>query len=257
MAQPAIVLNLSAIWVASTVFTGARLRTFSGFSLSQTGDVVPLAAMTHRPLLCLWVVIGFAGCSAATLTPGATLLSGLHQYQGEMQRLGSSVARWPERQRAGGTLKTVITGTVGGLTEFYRLVDLDIRKREFTVTIRETSVKPDRLQEMKDELAQMNDEIAALKPVVRTQLTALRMESDPERRVEDAATRGLISLALDAFSSNGGGRGLDAPSTQVGPYVVMDLGGFSTVRTPEGRTFRCLLFGAPEEGAGIKCEPIK
>ena len=174
-----------------------------------------------------------------------------------MQRLGSSAARWPERQRAGGTLKTVITGTVGGMTEFYRLVDLDIRKREFTVTMRETSVSPDRLQEMKDELAHMNDEIAALKPVVRTQLAALRMESGPERRVEDAATRGLISLALDAFSSNGGGRGLEAPSTQVGPYIVADLGGFSTVRTPEGRTFRCVLFGAPEEGAGIKCEPIK
>ena len=214
--------------------------------------------MTNRPLLCLWVAIGFAGCSAATLTPGATLLSGLSQYQGEMQRLGNSVARWPERQRAGGTLKTVITGTVGGLPEFYRLVDLDIRKREFIVTMRETSVNPDRLQEMKDELAQMNDEIAALKPVVRTQLAARRMETDPERRVEDAATRGLISLALDAFSSNGGGgRGFEAPSTQVGPYIVTDLGGFSTVRTREGQNFRCSLVGAPEEGAGIKCEPIK
>ena len=174
-----------------------------------------------------------------------------------MQRLGSSTVRWPERQRAGGTLKTIITGTVGGSAEFYRLVDLDIRKREFTVTMRETTVSPDRLQEMKKEVAQMNDEIAALKPVIRTQLAALRVAVDPERRVEEAATHGLISLALDAFSSNGGGRGLEAPSAKVGPYVVTDLGGFSTVRAPDGQTFRCVLFGVPEEAAGIKCEPAK
>ena len=97
-------------------------------------------------------------------------MSGLTQYQGEMQRIGSSASRWPERQRVGGALKTTITTTVGGSAEFYRLVDLDIRKREFIVTMRETSVRPDRIKEMNDELAQMNDEIEALKPVVRTQL---------------------------------------------------------------------------------------
>ena len=60
------------------------------------------------------------------------------------------MARWPERQRAGGTLKTTITATVGGSPEFYRLVDLDIRKREFIVTMRETSVRPDRVKEMNE-----------------------------------------------------------------------------------------------------------
>ena len=213
--------------------------------------------MAKRLAILSWILAGLAGCSTATYTPGATLLSGLTLYQGEMQRLGGLSARWPERQQAGGTLKTIITATVGASPEFYRLVDLDIRRREFTITMRETSLRPDRIQEMKDELNQMNDEIAALKPVVRTQLAALRVPTDPDRRIEEAATRGLISLALDNFSSNGGGRALDARSAKVGPYVVTDLGGFSTVRTPEGQTFRCALFGVPEEGAGIKCEPVR
>ncbi len=174
-----------------------------------------------------------------------------------MQRVGSSPSRWPERQRVGGTLKTTITTTVGWSPEFYRLVDLDVRKREFIVTLRESSVRPDRVKEMNDELEQMNDEIAALKPVIRTQLAALRAESEPNKRIEDAATSGLLSLALDGFSSNGGARGFEAPSTKVGPYLVTDHGGFSTVRVPEGQTFRCVVFGVAEEGSGIRCEPIR
>lgn len=154
-------------------------------------------------------------------------------------------------------MKTTITTTVGGSAEFYRLVDLDVRKREFIVTLRETSVRPDRIKEMNDELAQMNDEIAALKPVIRTQLAALRVESEPNQRIEEAATRGLLSLALDGFSSNGGARGFEAPSTKVGQFFVTDHGGFSTVRAPDGQTFRCALFGIAEEGAGIRCDSLK
>src|SRR5688572_23451914 len=140
--------------------------------------------MANRLALLFLIGIGLSGCSTTNLTPGATLLSGLTQYQGEMQRIGSSASRWPERQRVGGALKTTITTTVGGSAEFYRLVDLDIRKREFIVTMRETSVRPDRIKEMNDELVQMNDEIAALKPVVRTQLASLRVESEPNQQIE-------------------------------------------------------------------------
>jgi hypothetical protein len=103
----------------------------------------------------------------------------------------------------------------------------------------------------------MNDEIAALKPVVRTQLAALLPQGDPEKRVENAATRGLLSLALDAFSANGGSRGGEAPSTKVGQFVVTDFGGFAAVRAPDGQTFRCIVFGAIEDGAAIKCDPAK
>ena len=211
--------------------------------------------MTSRFALLFGILIGISGCATVTYTPNATLLFGLAQYQGEMQRLINSSTRWPERQRAGGTLKTIITVTIGRSPEFYRLVDLDIRKREFVLTMRDTSLRPDRVKEMTDELVQMDDEIAALKPVIRTQLAAPRIESEPGQRIEDAATRGMLSLALDGFSANSTARGFEAPSTKVGPLVVTDLGSFSMVRTPEGHMFRCFLFGVPEEGAGVKCEP--
>jgi hypothetical protein len=229
------------------------------FSLGKKRDVLCLAIMPLQwvVLLLLLTAGALSGCATAQLSPGATLLAGLAEYQGEMQRLGGSTARWPERQRAAVGLKAVITTTVGSSAEFYRLVDLDLRKKEFTVTMRETSVRPDRLKEMNDELAHMNDEIAALKPVIRTQITALSLQSEPERRVEEAATRGLISLALDSFSSNGGMRGMEAPSTKVGQFVVTDMGSFATVRAPDGQTFRCLVFGMAEQGAGIKCDPMK
>jgi hypothetical protein len=210
--------------------------------------------MNIKPMLFL-LLIAVAGCSSGAFTPGATLLMGMQQYQGEMQRLSSSTSRWPERQHVGGNLKTVITTTIGGSAEFYRLVDLDVRKREFTITIRETSLRPERLQEMKDELVKMNQEVAALKPIIRAQTAVLSVQREAQR-VETVATAGLLNLALDEFSSNRSS-GLEAPSTKVDQYVVTDLGLFSTVRTPEGQTFRCALFGMPDEGAGIKCEPIK
>jgi hypothetical protein len=174
-----------------------------------------------------------------------------------MQSLSGSPSRWPERQRAGGDLKNVITVTVGASPEFYRLVDLDVRRREFEITMRETRVPAERVKEMKDELIQINEEIAALKPVIRTQLASIRLESEAERGVEEAAARGLVSLALDQFPSNGGTRGLEAPSTRVGRYRVTDLGSFAAVRGPDGQAFRCVVFGVAEEGAGIKCEPMK
>lgn len=211
--------------------------------------------MNIKPMLFL-VLIGAAGCSSGAYTPGATLLLGMQQYQGEMQRVSSSTSRWPERQQIGGNLKTVITATVGGSAEFYRLVDLDVRKREFTITMRETSLRPDRLEEMKDELVKMNQEVAALKPIIRAQTAVLPVQRDAQQRVEGAATVGLLNLALDSFSSNRASA-IETPSTKVDQYVVTDLGSFSTVRTPEGQTFRCAIFGMPDEGAGIKCEPIK
>jgi hypothetical protein len=209
-----------------------------------------------KPLLFL-LLIGAGGCATSgAYTPGATLLLGLQHYQGEMQRLNNSPSRWPQRQQLGGELKTVITATVGGSAEFYRLVDLDLRKREFMITMRETSLRPDRLQEMKDELVEMNQEVAALKPIIRTETAVLPVRRDAQQRIEGVATAGLLNLALDAFSSNRAS-GLDPPSTRVDQYVITDLGSFSTVRTPEGQTFRCALFGTRDEGAGIKCDPIK
>jgi len=81
---------------------------------------------------------------------------------------------------------------------------------------------------------------------------------EPGDRIENAATLGLLGMEVDSFSSSGGGRRAgEAPSTRVGPYVVTNLGTFSTVRTPEGQSFRCDVFSVPEEGGGVKCEPVK
>ena len=196
------------------------------------------------------------GCSSGTVSPGPTLISGLKQYDGEMQAIGNSVARWPERQRTGGTLKTVITATVGASHEFYRLVDLDVKKREYVITMRETSLRADRLQEMKDELIRIDDDVAGLKPTIKSQVANLQVPQESQR-IERIATVGLLSLAVDSFSSTSRSSGINAPSTNVEQYVVTDLETFSTVRSPDGQTYRCAIFSVADEGAGIKCEPVK
>ena len=221
---------------------------------SSLGRYDILSGMTKLSIALL-AVAALAGCSSANISRSGTLLSGLTQYHGDMQSM-SSVSRWPERQRAAGTLKSVIAGTVGASPEFYRLVDLDLRKREFTVTLRGTNVTAERQREMQDELVGMDEEIAALKPVVKTQLSAVANHEQGDR-IENAATLGLLGLAVDNFSSAGGFRGGQAPSTRVGQYLVTDLGSFSTVRTPEGQSYRCDVFSVPEEGGGIKCEPVR
>jgi len=206
--------------------------------------------------IALWFVVSaLTGCATQTVSRGGTLLSGLTQYHGDMRSL-TSLSRWPERQHTAGSLKTVIIGTIGASPEFYRLIDLDLRKREFTVTLRDSNVTAQRQREMQEELLAMDDEIAALKPVVKTQITAVASH-DPGDPIENAATLGLLGLAVDNFSAAGGSRGGEAPSTRVGPYLVTDLGAFSTVRTPEGNSYRCNVFNVPEEGGGMKCEPVR
>jgi hypothetical protein len=212
--------------------------------------------MLRKNLALLLIVSGVWGCSTANVSRGGTLLYGLNQYQSDMQRAGNQPSNWPARQQAAGEFKNVIAGMVGASPGFYRLVELDLRKREFTITLRETNVRPDRIKEMKDELAQMDDEIAALRPVIKTQLTAQRLHEQPDG-IDAIATLGLLGIALDGFSASASSRGLESPSTKVGQYVVTDLGGFATVRAASGHTFRCNVFGSLDDGAGVRCEPGK
>lgn len=212
--------------------------------------------MKKIALLVLWLLISNLGCSTSTtITPGATLLSGLNQYQSEMQRLGG-LERWPDRQQAAGTLKTVVTATVGASREFYRLIDLDLRKREFMITMRQSSVGADRLQEMKDELVKIDEEIAALKPVVRSQVEYSPLQSEAPQRIAGVATLGLLDLAVERFSA-ASGSGSDRRSTKIDQYLITDLGTFATVRAPEGQTYRCMPYGIAEEGASMQCDPIR
>jgi len=214
-----------------------------------------LAAVRRKILPLLWLLL-LGGCATQSYTPGVTLLSGLETYKSEMQRIGNSPARWPDRQQIAGALKTVALATGGGSREFFRLIDLDLRKREFNLTLRDGSVRPDRAQEMNGELVKIDEEIAELKPIVRAQLTALPLAGETPQRLESAATLGLLTLAIDNFSSNGA-RGFDAPYTKIDEYLITDLGSFARVRSPDGRMHRCSVHGLPEEGAVLRCEPLK
>lgn len=197
------------------------------------------------------------GCAATqSYTPGATLLSGFDNYKGEMQRIGNGLDRWPDRQRAAGTFKTIAQATGGGSREFFRLVDLDLRKREFNITLRDGSVRPERAQEMRDELAKIDEEIAALKPIVRSQIEGLPLGGESRQRLESAATIGLLDLAVDNFSSTARSS-FDAPSTKVDEYLITDLGSFARVRSPDGRVYRCAVLGLAEEGAALHCETMQ
>jgi len=202
----------------------------------------------------LLIVLGVWGCSTANVSRGGTLLYALNQYHNDMQRIGNGTSNWPARQQVAGEFKTVITGMIGASPEFYRLVDLDLRKREFTIALRQTNVRPERVKEMTDELAQMDDEIAALRPVIKTQLSVLRLHEQPDR-IDAIATSGLLGIALDEFSATAPSRRTESPSTKVGQYSVSDFGGFASVRAASGQTFRCNTFGNLDDGAGVKCEP--
>lgn len=202
---------------------------------------------------CLFVLSGCA--STQSYTPGATLLSGFDSYKGELQHIGNSFNRWPDRQGAARNFKTVAEATGVGSREFFRLIDLDLRKREFNITLRSGSVRPERAQEMQQELAKIDEEIAALKAIVHSQIAALPLGEESQQRLESAATVGLVYLAVDNFSSTASG--FDAPSTKVGEYLITDFGSFARVSSPDGRTHRCTVISVPEEGGALHCETMQ
>ena len=197
------------------------------------------------------------GCSTANPNPGATFLVGLNSYQEEMEQLESRPERWFDRQRAGDSLKKTYLVTFGGSREFNRMVDLDVRRREFIITLRASSVNPDRVKEMKEELVRINKDVDSLKEIVKRQTVNAELRSQQEtQQLENIAAIGLVNMAIDSFASMNVASGLNPPSTKVGPYVVSDSGGlFSIVTTPEGQTLRCTTLVYPETGAGIECDP--
>ena len=214
--------------------------------------------LKHTLYLSLLFLIG---CTAQNVSPGATFLVGLNDYQGEMESLDGRTDRWADRQRAGNSLKQTYLAAIGGSREFNRMVDLDVKRREFLITLRDLSVKPDRVKEMNDELVTMNKDVEALKEIVKGQATnaELRAQQQPQQ-IETVAAIGLVSMAIDSFSSMTVPTGPNPPSTKVGPYIVSDFGGLlSAVTTPAGQTVRCATLLIPETGAGMKCEapPVK
>ena len=196
------------------------------------------------------------GCSMANTNPGATFVVGLNSYQGEMEKLEDRPERWFDRQRAGDSLKKTYLVTFGVSREFNRMVDLDVRRREFLITLRTSSVNSERVKEMKEELLSINKDVDSLKEIVKSQAAnaELRSQQQPQQ-LEIVAVIGLVNIAIDSFAAMTVPSGPNPPSTKVGPYVVSDFGGlFATVTTPEGRVFRCATLVVSEEEAGIKCE---
>ena len=214
---------------------------------------LPVMKLTYGLFIFLVVMVG---CTSTTVSPGMTLLAGLNNYQNEMERLGGALERWPDRQRLARSIKTAHLATLGGSKEFDRLVDLDLKRREFLITMQNQTLDPRRAQEMKQELVQIDDQLEGLKRVVKGQMARaeFREPSQPQK-IETIATIGLLNLAIDSIAVPIPATVSAVPSTQVGPFIVSDEGNFSTVQTPDGQIFRCRTTMAAEVGASIKCDP--
>ena len=199
-----------------------------------------------------------SACSSKTTSPGMTLLTGLNGYHEEMERLEGQAARWPDRQRVGNTIMTTYLMTMGGSKEFNRLVELDVKRKEYRIALRANSLRPERAAEVKQELLGIDADIDALTRIVKGQVAARsnsQPEAEPQQVIEGVATLGLLTMAIDNFSPNGA-REVGVPSINVGGYTVIDQKNFTLVKTPQGQTFQCTTVLVQEEGAGINCAPV-
>src|SRR5919107_4361322 len=146
---------------------------------------------TYR-IHCLLFLIVLSACSLSkTVSPGMTLLTGLNGYHDEMERLGGQEARWPERQRVGNTIRATYLMTMGGSKEFNRLVELDVKRREYLIALRANSLRPDRAAEVKQELVGIDADIDALMTVVKGQVAARstsQPQAEPQQVIESVAT---------------------------------------------------------------------
>jgi hypothetical protein len=212
---------------------------------------------TYKARYLIFVII-LSACSSKSVSPGMTLLTGLTGYHDEMERLEGQAARWPERQRIGNTIRTTFLMTMGGSKEFNRLVELDVKRREYLIALRANSLRPDRAAQVKQELFGMDADMDALATIVKGQIAARSIsqpEPQPQQVIEGIATIGLLTMAIDDFSP-GLARDVAVPSVKVGGYTVVDQKAFTIVKTPEGQTFHCTTVLVQEEGAGINCGPL-
>ena len=203
----------------------------------------------------LFFLMILSACSSKTTSPGMTLLTGLNGYHDEMERLGGQEARWPERQKVGNTIRTTFLMTMGGSKEFNRLVELDVKRREYLIALRANSLRPDRAAEVKQELVGIDADIDALTTVVKGQVAARSISqpaAQPQQVIEGVATIGLLTMAIDNFSQSLA-PDLSLPTVKVGGYTVTDQKNITIVKTPEGQIFYCTTVLVQEEGAGINC----
>ena len=204
----------------------------------------------------LFLLLILGACSSRSVSPGMTLLTGLNGYHDEMERLEGQEARWPERQKVGNTIRATFLMTMGGSKEFNRLVELDVKRREYLIALRANSLRPDRAAEVKRELIKIDEEIDALSALIKGQIARHTMsEPEPQKLIEGVATVGLLSMAIDNFSQSLP-QDVSVPTAMVGGYTVIDQKNMAIVKTPEGQTFRCTTTLVKEEGAGIDCAAL-
>ena len=147
--------------------------------------------------------------------------------------------------------------TMGESKEFNRLVELDVKRREYRIALRANSLRPERAAEVKQELVGIDADIDALAMLVKRQVAASISQPEPQAQqvVEGVATIGLLTMAIDDFSGSSA-RDVAVPSINVGGYTVIDQKKITLVKTPQGQTFRCTTVLVEEEGAGINCAPV-
>lgn len=194
------------------------------------------------------------GCGSPIVSPGMTFIQRLDQYREEVSLLEDKPDRWPYRQGLAERLKAQYALTFGRSVEFNRIADLEYRRKEFEITLRNPSLNPERAREIREELVQINKAMAELKGAVEAQIAKAEWEAprDEPQQIEPIAAIGLLTMAIDKFISPAIPSQTFHPSTKVGEYLVADHGSFSTVKTPEGRIYNCtpILF---DEGVNIKC----
>jgi hypothetical protein len=208
--------------------------------------------------LAYLLLVVLSACSSKTTSPGMTLVTGLNGYHDEMEQLEEQAARWPERQKVGNTIRTTFLMTMGGSKEFNRLVELDVKRREYLIALRANSLRPDRAAEVKQELVGIDADIDALATIVKGQVAARstsQPQAEPQQMIEGVATIGLLTMAIDQFSPRLA-PAVSLPTVKVGGYTVIDQKSFTMVKTPEGRTFHCTTVLVQEEGAGINCAAL-
>jgi hypothetical protein len=221
----------------------------------QTWYSAAVMLRTSGLVLLLWLFAVLLGCATRVASPEVTLWAGLNNYHETMRTLEAKPERWPDRQRLAESIKTTHVATLGGSREFNRLVDLDLKRRELVIAQREGGLKPDRARQVQADLTNINEQIDGLTTVVKRQFANGRLRTaDSSQMIETVATVGLLNLAIDAFSSITGPTSNFQVSTQVGPYLVIDEGLMSWVKTPDGQTFRCTTAVVPDEGAFMRCE---
>jgi hypothetical protein len=208
-----------------------------------------------KEIVCLlWFLL--SSCTPPPrISPAMTFLQSLTQYRAEIEELENKPERWPERQALGDRLKNQYRSFIGASREFDRLADLDFKRRELVIALHDPSLRPQRSTEIEQELKKMEKAIADLIDPVKAQIlnAELRAQQQPQK-VEPFAAIGLMTLALEAFSFPS--RPPSSSVTLSGGYVVNDHALFSTLRTPEGETYRCSTLSMGEVAAIIKCDPM-